>query len=236
MENHNPNNILITNYRYKDKINIYGILPNNKFFTIIISENKYKYNDFNKLRMNNYSIFIPVNINNEEIEGYNINLEIDRNNNILNKYQIKLNKFNYNNILFFINCKISSVVWIIVNSMLIQFCKLNNYNVTGFMTNDSNEFYISGNNNKIHYHIEKKQFNYDLSKYQDSNIKQSEEKIFIPSHIINNQLKGVLITTTFKIYQEEDILYKSIEDYPFDAQYISPIQHMILRGCIYSEL
>ena len=146
--------------------------------------------------------------------------------------------FNYNKLLSFINCKISSVVWIIVNSMLIQFCKLNDYNVTGFMTNDySNEFYISGSNNKIHYHIEKKKFTYDLSKYQDTNIKQSEENIFIPLYFINNKLEGFIIDTTLtNLIVDEDILYNSIEDYPFDVQYISPIQHMILRGCIYSEL
>jgi hypothetical protein len=241
------NYIYISEYKIKkNELNLkVKIETNNKVKNLEfkIFPKKYSIDEFNKLRKDNFCIFIPKEINNGFISGYQINFKIKKTiDNYDPRYDIHIQNFYYNHKLNLLDNSIPnnlmSVIWIVVNSMIIQYCNLPSYNVIGFMANkEERDFNISGNilNTEYSYFVETYQFSYSILEFNNSEILR-EDKIFIPLYIKNNNIFGYIINTVFDKKFLNDILYKSIDDYPFDINIVSSIQYMLIKGCINTVL
>lgn len=221
------NNILFTNYELEENLNIYGILSDNQVFIITISKVKCK-NKINNTDINN--IFIPTNIINYKVQGYNIKFKIDDNYFRLNKFIKNINEFNFRKCLSLINCEIPYNIWIVVNSMIFQYCNFNNLKINKFEiseNNENNEYKINGINKKYKFKIIKKNIKYELNNNIIFN--KSENKLFIPINLTDTFLEGFIIETELNKIKQ-NIKKNNI------IQKISKLEYCLIIGCVYTNL
>lgn len=219
-------NILFTNYELEDNLNIYGVLSNSKVFKITISKVIYK-NILNNIDINN--IFVPVSIINKNVKGYHVKFKIDDDSFLLNKFIQNINEFNYLKCFSLINCEIPHNLWIVINSMIFEYCNFHNMRINKLEIYDNKDLKLYGNNKKYNYLISKKNIKYNLE--NDINFNKSEDKIFIPIYLTKNFLEGFIIETEFNNIKQ-NINKKKINI----IENFSKLEYCLIKGCIFTKL
>ena len=227
------------------------------FIKVIISKEAYNFNQFNSLVKNTNNIFLCEKVEIEKkpvpyIHGIYINLNVyESNNQLTNQFNsgfTLIKDFEYSkvfdNIITDINFKYC--IWITLNSMIYKYHKNCFINVTSFEANYEKKFLeISGyynNNGNDNYMFRTYEHIYNLNK--DNNpliISNNESEIFIPILMHNGKITGynVEISIGFNFSDSEPLenfsekkLLCNIDKFPFDRTITSPIQSIMIKGCL----
>ena len=207
---------------------------NSKLSTIIVSKCDYTYYQLQKIRQNNFLVFVPHKICEDKIFGINVKLELKNIDKKYNGYMLEdIEQLDYFENFIDIHNENKAIIWIVINSMIKQFKDLENCNVTSYIEDENDIFSIFGNSKRGYYQVIISKVTY---KFEDAIFNNSEANIFIPYYCKDDNIYGFLIDIEIKENNNEDVLYDSFDKFPFDVSSISPLELMILKGSISTKL
>lgn len=206
----------------------------NKLSTINVSKCDYTFDQLQKIRQNNFIVFVPHKIYEDKIFGINVKLELKNVDRKYNGYMLEdIEQLDYFENFIDIHNENKAIIWIVINSMIKQFKDLENCNVTSYIKDENDIFSIFGNSKRGYYQVIVSKVTY---KFEDAIFNNSEDNIFIPYYCKDDNIYGFLIDIEIKENNNEDVLYDSFDKFPFDVSSISPLELMILKGSISTEL
>ena len=207
---------------------------NSKLSTIIVSKCNYTLDRLQKIRQNNFLVFVPHKICEDKIFGINVKLELNNVDKKYNGYILEdIEELNYFENFIDIDNENKAIIWIVINSMIKQYKDLECCNVTSYIKKEKEGFSIFGNSKLGYYQVIVSKVTY---KFKDAVFNNGEDNIFIPYYCKDDNIYGFLIDIEIKENNNEDVLYDSFNKFPFEISFISPLELMILKGSISTEL
>lgn len=207
-----------------------------KLSTIIVSKCDYTFDQLQKIRQNNFVVFVPHKICEDKIFGINVKLELKNIDKKYNGYMLEdIEQLNYIEKFIDIDNENKAIIWIVINSMIKQFKDLERCNITSYIKGENDRFSIFGNSKLGYYQAIVSKVTY---KFEDAIFNNNETNIFIPYYCKDDNIYGFLIDIDIELKENnnEDVLYDSFDKFPFDVSFISPLELMILKGNISTEL
>jgi hypothetical protein len=107
---------------------------NSKLSTIIVSKCNYTLDQLQKIRQNNFLVFVPHKICEDKIFGINVKLELNNVDKKYNGYLLEdIEELNYFENFIDIENEKKHIIWIVINSMIKQYKDLECCNVTSYI-------------------------------------------------------------------------------------------------------